>query len=231
MACLGAVVGLTIERMILRTRSPAFQAPADVWILSAGASAARAELLADTLISRGATGLISFGIAGGLDPDMPRGTIVLGREIVLPDGPRLPTDPAWRERIVAAARDLPLREAAIAGTDRMLASADEKREWHRRTAAAAADMESHGVARAAARRSVPFLAVRAIADPADRALPRSALAGLDATGTVKPLSTLAAIVAEPAQLARLIGVASDALAALTALWRFAGQVGPSLAPG
>lgn len=229
--CLGAVVGLAIERMILRARSPAFQRPADLWILTAGASAARAERLADTLISRGATGLISFGIAGGIEPSIRPGAIVLAREVVLPDGRRVPTDDAWRERVSAATRALALRDDAIAGTDHMLASAEEKHDCHQRTQAAAADMESHGVARAAARRSVPFLVVRAVADPADRSLPRSAVAGLDAAGRVKPLATLAALVTEPAQIRTLVGVASDALTALTALWRFAGQAGQDLAPG
>jgi adenosylhomocysteine nucleosidase len=229
-ACLGAVVGLAIERMILRTRSPAFQHPADLWILTAGASAARAERLAETLISRGATGLISFGIAGGIEPSIRPGAIVLAREVVLPDGTRVPTDSAWRERISAATRDLSLRDDAIAGTDHMLASADEKRDCHQRTQAGAADMESHGVARAAARRSVPFLVVRAVADPADRSLPRSATAGLDASGTIKPLATLAALVTDPAQIRTLVGVAGDALTALAALWRFAGRAGRDLAP-
>lgn len=227
---LGAVVGLTVERTILRARSPAFQRPADLWILAAGASAARAERLADTLISRGATGLISFGIAGGIGPSMQPGALVLPREVVLPDGARLAADPAWRERVTAAMGDLPVSGDAIAGTDHMLASVEEKREYHQRTQAAAVDMESHGVARAAARRSIPFLVVRAVADPADRSLPGSAVAGLDAAGTVKPLGTLAALLAHPAQVRALLSVAGDALTALAALWRFAGRAGRDLAP-
>lgn len=112
----------------------------------------------------------------------------------------------------------------------MLTSADQKSELRRRTGAVAADMESHGVARAAARRSVPFLVVRAVADPAERALPQSAVAGLDAAGTVRPLATLAAIAADPRQIAALFEVATDTLTALAALWRFAGQIGRGVAP-
>lgn len=230
-ACLGAVVGLAIERTILCARSPAFQKPADLWVLPAGASAARAELLAETLISRGATALISFGIAGGLDPALHPGALLLPHEVVLPDGGRLPTDAAWRAKVVAAARSTLLHDAAVAGTDHMLAGLEEKRAMHRRTRAAAADMESHGVARAAARGSVPFLVIRAVADPGDRALPKSAVAGLDAAGAVRPSATLAALLADPRQLAALFGVAANTFAALRALWQFAGEAGPSLAPG
>lgn len=230
MACLGAVVGLAIERTILRARLPAFRRPADLWILSAGASPERAETLADTLISRGATALLSFGIAGGLDPAVRPGAVVLADEIILPDGTRLGADIAWADRVAAAARDMTPHRAPIAGTARMLTSADQKSELRRRTGAVAADMESHGVARAAARRSVPFLVVRAVADPAERALPQSAVAGLDAAGTVRPLATLAAIAADPRQIAALFEVATDTLTALAALWRFAGQIGRGVAP-
>ena len=230
MACLGAVVGLAIERTILRARLPAFRRPADLWILSAGASPERAETLADTLISRGATALLSFGIAGGLDPAVRPGAVVLADEIILPDGTRLGADIAWADRVAAAARDMTPHRAPIAGTARMLTSAEQKSELRRRTGAVAADMESHGVARAAARRSVPFLVVRAVADPAERALPQSAVAGLDAAGTVRPLATLAAIAADPRQIAALFEVATDTLTALAALWRFAGQIGRGVAP-
>jgi len=229
-ACLGAVVGLAIERTILRARLPAFRRPADLWILSAGASPERAETLADTLISRGATALLSFGIAGGLDPAVRPGAVVLADEIILPDGTRLGADIAWADRVAAAARDMTPHRAPIAGTARMLTSAEQKSELRRRTGAVAADMESHGVARAAARRSVPFLVVRAVADPAERALPQSAVAGLDAAGTVRPLATLAAIAADPRQIAALFEVATDTLTALAALWRFAGQIGRGVAP-
>lgn len=230
-ACLGAVVGLAIERNILRMRSTAFQPPADLWILNAGASAARAEVLADTLISRGVTGLISFGIAGGLAPDIRPGALVVAREVVLPDGTRLAADLAWGDKVASAVRGVTVHRAAIAGTDRMLTSPEQKSDLRQRTGAVAADMESHGVVRATARRSIPFLAIRAVADPADRALPKSAIAGLDAAGTVRPLATLAALISEPAQISALFGTAADTVAALAALWRMAGQTGRDLTPG
>lgn len=231
MACLGAVVGLAVERTILRARcAPAFQRPSDLWILTAGASAARAESLADTLISRGATALLSFGIAGGLDPALRPGTLVLARDVVLPENTCLSADAGWRDKVSAALRGMTLYDGTIAGTDHMLVSAEQKSHLHRRTQAAAADMESHGVARAAARRSVPFLIVRAIADPADQALPKSAVAGLDDAGTVRPSATIAALFSNPTQMTALLAVAAHAATALAALWRFAGRAGRDLAP-
>lgn len=229
-ACLGAVVGLAIERTILRARAPAFRRPADLWILNAGANAARAETLADTLISRGATALLSFGIAGGLESAIRPGTVVLAREVVLPDGSRLAADATWADKVALAARGMAPHRAPIAGTDRILTSTDLKSELRHRTGAVAVDMESHGVARAAARHSLPFLVIRAVADPAERTLPQSAVAGLDAGGSVRPLATLAALTTDPKQITTLFGVAADTLTALIALWRFAGQIGQAVAP-
>ena len=48
---------------------------------------------------------------------------------------------------------------------------------HQQTGAIAVDMESHVVADAAARHGVPVAAIRVVIDPAERTIPRSALAG------------------------------------------------------
>jgi hopanoid-associated phosphorylase len=229
MSRLAAVVGLTIERAILR-RSKAFEPPAARWIAVAGASASRAETLAQALLAQGATALLSIGIAGGLDPALRPGLVILATEIVEPGGAKLPVDAAWRARVAAAIKSPQLREAAIAGADQMLAGVHQKTDLYRRTLAAAVDMESHGVARAAARQSVPFLALRAIADPAGRALPQSAAAGMDEDGRMQPLATAAALLAHPRDLRALIGVAGDAGTALVRLWQAVARAGRDLAP-
>ena len=53
---------------------------------------------------------------------------------------------------------------------------------HQATGAAAADMESHVVARLAAELGLPFAVLRVIADPAEREVPPAALAGMRADG-------------------------------------------------
>lgn len=229
MSRLGAVVGLTVEGAILR-RSEAFEAPAARWIAVAGGSAARAESLAQSLLARGANALISVGIAGGLDPRWKPGLVIIGTEVIEPGGTALPTDTAWRDRLTAVLRDLPVLQAPLAGSDQMLTSVHQKADLHRRTMAAAVDMESHGVARAAARHSVPFLALRVIADPAGRGLPESAAAGMDADGRMRPLATLSALLARPGDIRDLIGIAGNAGTALARLWTAVGQAGRELAP-
>jgi hopanoid-associated phosphorylase len=226
---LGAVVGLTVERQILRCSS-AFDPPSGKWILVAGASASRAETLAQALLAQGATALISVGIAGGLDPALRPGVIIVATEIVEAGGAKLPADAAWRLRVATALKGLQVREAALAGADQMLTSVHQKADLHRRTLAAAVDMESHGVARAAARQSVPFLALRVVADPAGRGLPKSAAAGMDAAGRMRPLATAAALLTRPGDIGGLMRVAGDAATALARLGQAVARAGRDLAP-
>src|SRR3954465_12236040 len=118
---IGAVVGLPVEAAILRIR--ARRSVSADFISVAGASAARAEALADGLIARGANALLSFGIAGGIAPELRPGALVLANEVVVQDGTRWPTSAAWRGSIRA---QLKVHEGALAGSDRMIATVAEK---------------------------------------------------------------------------------------------------------
>jgi adenosylhomocysteine nucleosidase len=213
---LGAVVGLPIEAAILRMRAAG--SISSEMIVVAGASATRAEALADGLVDRGAQALVSFGIAGGLDPDLKPGALVLATEVVGTDGARLGTSEPLRSRLCTR---LKVQQAPLAGSDAMVAAVSEKERWRRETGAVAIDMESHGVACAAAKRGLPLLVLRAIADRADQALPPAATAGLKPDGSTDALAVVRALVGSPGQIPQLLGVTANTAAALLALWRAA----------
>ena len=63
-------------------------------------------------------------------------------------------------------------------TEIAVSSVAEKRSLHQRTGASTVDMESASVGAKAAEANIPFIVIRAAADPAERALPQSALVGL-----------------------------------------------------
>jgi len=175
--------------------------------------------LADGLkraVAQGAAGIISFGIAGGLDPVLKPGTCVVG-SVVSEGTRRWRTDPAWSKNLLAA---LPRAVfAEIAGIDRPVATVDHKRLLRSMTGAAAVDMESHVVGRIAAEAGLPFAIVRVICDPADRALPPAALAGVRRDGTTNPRAVLASLLTQPSQLFALLGLAGDARVAFSELKR------------
>ena len=90
------------------------------------------------------------------------------------------------------------------------------------------DMESGAVAKAARAAGLPFCVIRSVADPASRALPAAALAGLDAEGNARPLAVMAGLLRRPQDLPGLIRVGLDSQRALSALRDFVQVVGPTL---
>ncbi|MBR8342265.1 phosphorylase [Burkholderia ambifaria] len=185
--------------------------------------AARADRLERTLAeatARGCAGIVSFGTAGGLAPDLAPGALVIADAI---DGPfgRVQTDPAWSARLVAALHDTPVWARVTRGTMAAVGapviSEQEKASLHRAKGALAVDMESHIAAAFAASRGVPFAVCRAIVDPAWRTLPRAATAGLRDDGSTAILPILRELLKQPSQLGPLLQVAGDARAARTTL--------------
>jgi hypothetical protein len=104
----------------------------------------------------------------------------------------------------------------------------DKQLLHAQTGAAAVDMESHIAARIAAARQVPFVAFRAIIDPADKRLPPAALKGLRADGTADVLEVFRSVIQQPSQLPALVRTALDARIARAALRRGRRMLGPGL---
>lgn len=188
--------------------------------------AARADLLERALsdaLARGASGVISFGTAGGLAPDLPPGSLIVADAVDGPFGP-VATDPAWTAQLAAAlaasplAARVPVRRGVEAAVAAPVTGAAAKDALFRSTGGAlAVDMESHLAAAAAAAHGVPFAVCRAIVDPAWRSLPRAAMAGLRDDGSTAILPVLRELVRQPAQLGALLQIAADARAARATL--------------
>ena len=210
---LGIVAGLPAEARAARGGKNE-----NVRILCCGASTARAESLARSLVDRGAAGLLSFGTAGGLRPGLSAGTVVIASEILGPAGEVLEVDEDWAARLAAEPRPGPETVIApIAGTDSPLAGVAAKAALAASSGAAAVDMESHAVARIAAAAGLPVAAVRVIADPADRALPSSLLSAFSTEGGPRASQLLMESLWRPADFLALVGLARDYRRALRSL--------------
>jgi hopanoid-associated phosphorylase len=185
--------------------------------------AARADLLERALsaaVARGCSGIISFGTAGGLAPDLQPGSLIVADAV---DGPfgRLQTDRPWSDRLAAALAAGPLsarlRRGLMAAVTAPLVTAGDKDVLHRSNGALAVDMESHIAGAKAAAHGVPFAVCRAIVDPAWRTLPSAATAGLRDDGSTALGPILRELIRQPSQFGALIQVAVDARAARLSL--------------
>lgn len=183
------------------------------------AYAARADLLQQALadaLADGASGVISFGTAGGLADGLTPGTLIVAERI---DGPfgRMPADPHWVEciadRLAASGAAFPIHRGTLAAVGQAVTGVEAKRALNQASGALAVDMESHIAAAMAGARGLPFAACRVVVDPAWRSLPPAAMAGLRDDGSTALLPILAELARAPGQLRDLMRLAADARAA------------------
>lgn len=214
---LGIVTGLPAEtRAAHRGRGDRIR------VLCSNASTARAEIHARSLIDRGAAALLSFGTAGGLRSGLRAGTVVIATAIVSSAGDEFEIDGEWAARLDnALTPSLDTVQAPIAGAENPVADAPAKAALGRFSKAAAVDMESHAVARICASAGLPAMALRVIADPADRGLPPSLVAALSTEDGSLVQRVLVEASRRPGDLPALIRLSVDYRRALRSLRRVA----------
>ena len=220
----GFVVGLAIEaRLLAEALGPSCR------IACAAASAERAREGAGRLLSEGAGALISFGIAGGLAPALAPGDLVLAERIVAPGAHPIATDTRYRSRWAAAATAAGLQYVGggLLDSAQIVSSVADKRALYLSSGAVATDMESYAVAGVAAEAGVPFAAVRAIADPAGRPLPRSVIGIIGPDGTPRVGRLILRLCMRPWECPALFRLRRDTDAALASLRRLLGSIGPA----
>lgn len=200
MTRIGVVAALASEARALGRREGISLALSGI----GGAAAARA---ARTLVEGRVSALMTFGLAGGLDPALAAGSVILPSQLVSRDGAHFSICQAWRERLAAAIGS----SCAVTGGTLLtnavaLHSVDEKAAAFRDTGAVAVDMESVAVAEVAAVQELAFIAVRVIVDTAADALP-SAVVAASRAGGVQIGRLLAGIAVAPGEIAPLIRLA------------------------
>ncbi len=185
--------------------------------------------------------VLAIGVAGGLTAGLAEGTLVAARQVVAGDGATVPREPdaAW----LAAALAAGAVAGAVVSADRILADPAARQAVLGQALPAAAtpattaapartvssatpatiavvDLESAAYARIAAARSLPYLVVRAVLDPADERLPLDFEACRDGSGRVRNARVLARALARPRSLGKLWRLRTrvrDAAARLAAL--------------
>ncbi len=192
---IGFVTGLTAEAALLKKTG--------FLVAAGGGWPVGAYRAAESSAAQGATALVSFGLAGGLAPDSVPGALLVP-DAVVEGQERYPCDPALMAFLGGSTGELILAGQTIAAT------VEQKRALYGATRIGAVDLESGAVARVAQAHGLPFAVLRAIADPATRTLPPAALVPLKPSGGIDLPRILLSVLAKPAQIPALIGLARDA---------------------
>lgn len=221
---MGIVVALQAEAAALTLRSVQPECVVYVndgccvWLSGMGAEAAGTAALA--LVKAGATALMTFGVSGALDSGLPSGTLFCPQRILDELGGVYSADVPWRHqlqrRLVSA--QLPMEpEGTLLSVSRPLFTAAEKAVARHHYQAVAVDMESAAVAAVAAQFGLPFLALRAVVDEYDDAVPEGLLGSVDSWGRPQLTQLVWMLIRRPHILARLPGLASQMNKAVAAL--------------
>ena len=160
--------------------------------------------------------LVSFGIAGGLAPELKAGTVIVSGEVVT-ERCRWAVAPSYRPQVARFAHSIGAIEGSVFGTGSILATKAEKKRAWAMTRSLAVDLESEIVARTATALGLPFVVLRAIADTAHRDLPPASLVPLRADGKPYISKIFTSVLRRPFQLPEIIGLARETKIALSAL--------------
>ncbi len=194
--------------------------------VASGGDPARLRRILAEQHEAGCRAVLSFGIAGGLDPGLAPGDAIVAAGIIA-NGERTAAHGGLADWLAASlsAGGVRTRLADIAGVDAPVLDASEKAAMLRDTGAVAVDMESHIACDFAARRGLMFAALRIICDPAARSLPPIVANALKPDGGVDHRVVLANLLRRPTELAALSRLAGEARTSFRVLGRCGNLLG------
>lgn len=165
---------------------------ADVRTLVTGIGRQNAErALRAALAESRPAAVLSCGYAGALHPDLKPGTVVFSADA---------SSPGWRTVLLTAGA----REVRFHCSDRVAATAGEKRTLRQETGADAVEMESEVIRSLCHERGIPSATVRVISDAADTDLPLDFNLLMTADQRVDQAKLIGAIFKSPARVPALL---------------------------
>ncbi|MDH3691253.1 MAG: purine phosphorylase [Gammaproteobacteria bacterium] len=225
-ARLGVVAALPLEaRWLTNNHSTgAGQAPL---LQVSGPEVEQAYRAAQALLNRGATALLSWGVAGALEDSSRAGSLVLPQAVVDFNRQEWAVDPRWHSELSDCVQGkVPCVFGKLATSDKVLTNAHEKIAFGRSFGAVAVDTESAGIARAAAQARIPYLVIRAIVDRLVWKLPICVTNAVNPHGSINPSMMLGALAKRPYDLFHVLRLVMGWRAAKQSMSRVISLAGP-----
>jgi len=227
MVKLGIVCGLSFEAAIVERAIQQINPAHKPVVACSGPGISRAQDTALRLAEKGVEALLSFGIAGGLAPNLKTGSVVIATQLV--GDKQLPCHEPWAARLFESLDPhFEVTRDPLAGARDVLATPASKASLFRENGAVAVDMESYGVAEAATAKTLPFAALRVVCDTADETIPPIAVAAMGDDGRTRISATIVQAIAHPGQIPDLIRLGRRTEQARRVLEKLAGFGVPRL---
>jgi len=214
------ISGMTSEESI------ALADPGTVSVLSGGDQATLQKNLAQIDPST-IKAVVSFGVAGALNPNLRAGNIVIADHVVTDDGTVYATDPTISAQAYAPLKKhhLNVYSGAMVGSATEHYTAQDKASLFAQTGSTAVDMESGAAAAYAKAHNLPFAVIRTISDPQQLSFPKAVKDALQPDGSIDFGAVITDLFQDPAEFGQLIEVAFDAMEGFARLQRV-GQLVP-----
>lgn len=177
----------------------------NIVIACSGAGPKNAHAAAELLLAQGANRLISWGCAAALRDSLDPGRLTLVGSIASANDERIDIRSPWLTACQTLLSSLsPLTSGYLLESTSLVSTAQAKKNLQENTGASVLDMESFAIAKFAKAQHLPFLAIRAIADPADMDLPAAIAYSLNDEGDVVMPKLLGYLMRHPSELKGLI---------------------------
>jgi adenosylhomocysteine nucleosidase len=150
--------------------------------------------------------VVSFGIAGGLDPELNFGDTVVSTEVINDAGRVYPTDQRLSAKVAKALSRHFVRvfQGPMYGTITTRYTSASKAALYQQSGATSVDDESEGAAAYAAANHLPLVVLRTISDPQSFSLPPLAKDAITTDGTFDFTAALSSLESDPSQIPALI---------------------------
>ncbi len=199
----------------------------NIAVVQAGVGTGAARKAASLLVEAGAVRLVSTGVAGGLDPSLKAGDIVVATTVLSPrksgSAYIMRCDQHLSDAIAQRleTQGLDVKRGPVFTSSAALCSVDEKRRLFRETGALVVDMEASGLAGAALGFGASVVVIKVVCDDADQAVPEELAGALREDGSVNIMKIFSAVLKNPRIAKRLMAIDANfrkATASLDKCW-------------
>ena len=190
----------------------------DIYLCLSGMGYDAANEATEKLINLNINTLMSWGVAGALDPSLASGDLIIANSIISNDK-TYKTATKWQNQLLVfcSEKNYKVLNADIFSSKDVCATIEDKKELFEKNKAIAVDMESAAIAEKALNHNLDFITIRSIADKADMAIPEAVLKHTDKLGNPEILKFIGSCISKPAQIKELLKLASSYKKALETL--------------